>query len=212
MKHRIRLTTGILTLGAVVLLWGTFRQPHFWQTANQKGDALARASKFQEAAKEYDDPWRIGWAQYRAGDFADAVQSFARVPGVVGFFDQGNALLMHGKYDDAIASYDRALKFQPNWSNALENRAIAVARRDRIGSAATKDDIESSDEKPDDIVFDAKGKNSKSKPIELSGGDALSDEALQATWLRRVQTTPGDFLRAKFAYQAETNTQQRKSP
>jgi Ca-activated chloride channel family protein len=33
-------------------------------------------------------------------------------------------------------------------------------------------------------------------------GEALSDEDLRATWLRRVQTTPGDFLRAKFAYQA----------
>jgi Ca-activated chloride channel family protein len=37
--------------------------------------------------------------------------------------------------------------------------------------------------------------------VELAGGE-VSDEELRATWLRRVQTTPGDFLRAKFAYQA----------
>ena len=30
----------------------------------------------------------------------------------------------------------------------------------------------------------------------------LSDAELRATLLRRVQTSPGDFLRAKFAYQA----------
>jgi Ca-activated chloride channel homolog len=32
--------------------------------------------------------------------------------------------------------------------------------------------------------------------------ETMSDAELRATWLRQVQTTPGDFLRAKFAYQA----------
>jgi Ca-activated chloride channel family protein len=29
----------------------------------------------------------------------------------------------------------------------------------------------------------------------------LSDDELKALWLRRVETKPADFLRAKFAYQ-----------
>ena len=29
----------------------------------------------------------------------------------------------------------------------------------------------------------------------------MSDEAVRALWLKRVQTRPADFLRAKFAYQ-----------
>jgi Ca-activated chloride channel family protein len=33
-------------------------------------------------------------------------------------------------------------------------------------------------------------------------GEQMSDADLRATWLRRVQTSPGDFLQAKFAYQA----------
>jgi Ca-activated chloride channel family protein len=36
----------------------------------------------------------------------------------------------------------------------------------------------------------------------------MSDEEMRATWLRRVQTTPGDFLRAKFAYQTARTEQQ----
>ena len=31
----------------------------------------------------------------------------------------------------------------------------------------------------------------------------LSDEQLQEMWMRRVQTTPGDFLALKFAYQLQ---------
>ena len=38
---------------------------------------------------------------------------------------------------------------------------------------------------------------------EVAGGDPLSDDQLRALWLRRVQTKPADFLRAKFAYQLQ---------
>ena len=62
-------------------------------------------------------------------------------------------------------------------------------------------------DKPDEIVFDQKDGNRQSKPVELSE-EKFSNEELRATWLRRVQTTPGDFLRAKFAYQAAQAEQQ----
>ena len=52
---------------------------------------------------------------------------------------------------------------------------------------------------------------SKEKPADRSGGEEtvegavkLSDAELRAMWLRRVQTRPADFLRAKFAYQHAT--------
>ena len=31
----------------------------------------------------------------------------------------------------------------------------------------------------------------------------MSDEQVRALWLKRVQTQPADFLRAKFAYQLQ---------
>jgi Ca-activated chloride channel family protein len=35
----------------------------------------------------------------------------------------------------------------------------------------------------------------------MDGGAKLSEEEIRALWMRRVQTSPGDFLRSKFAYQ-----------
>lgn len=186
----------------VALTYGTIRIPNFWQTSNQRGDAFLRRGLFSEAAKSYHDGWHIGTAQYRNGDFEAAARTFARVPGAVGAFDQGNAWLMHGKYDDAVASYDRALRFRADWKEAQENKALAIARKKRIEDSGKDRDQEATEAyKPDDIVFDQKGADKKGDPTELSG-NAMSDEDLRATWLRRVQTTPGDFLRAKFAYQA----------
>jgi Ca-activated chloride channel family protein len=191
-----------LVLAGVVLLAGTIRNRDFWRTPEQRGDALARKGKYADAAKQYTDPARIGVAQYRNGDFEAAAKTFARVPGAVGAFDQGNAWLMHGKYDAAIASYDRALSLRPDWNDALDNKAIAVARKAKLEASAKDREQEQTDTgKPDEIAFDQKGDDARGQPVDLARQD-VSDEALRATWLRQVRTTPGDFLRAKFAYQA----------
>ena len=61
----------------------------------------------------------------------------------------------------------------------------------------------------DEVVFDTGKRDSQEGGTEHSeGGQSLSDVELQALWLRRVQTKPADFLRAKFAFQllAEENS------
>ena len=195
----------IFFVGALAV--GTMRNPHFWMTADQGGDRLFAQKKFSDSAKAYSDPWRIGVAQYRNGDFEMAAKTFARVPGADGAFDQGNAWLMRGNYDAAIQSYDRALGFRPGWKDAEENKALAAARKAKLEASSKHREQEqlgsNNDEEmtPDKIVFDLKGGNQNSQPMELNG-EKMSDQELRATWLRRVQTTPGDFLRTKFAYQA----------
>jgi Ca-activated chloride channel family protein len=80
--------------------------------------------------------------------------------------------------------------------------AIAFARKkvlEAVGGDREKEQTDS--DKPDEIVMDQKGDNKKSAP-DLAAEGPATDEDLQVTWLRRVQTNPGDFLKAKFAYQA----------
>ena len=52
----------------------------------------------------------------------------------------------------------------------------------------------------DEIKFDNK-KKSEGQDTETQGDQPLSDSAMQALWLRRVQTKPAEFLKAKFAFQ-----------
>lgn len=187
---------------AVILITGTLRDPHYWMKADRRGDTLMHQRKFSEAAKAYEDPWHIAAAQYRNGDFEAAAKTFARVPGAAGAFNQGNAWLMHGKYDAAITSYDRALGFKPKWQEAEENKTLALVRKKRMEASGKDRDKESTEAyKPDEIVFDQKGGDKPPEKPQDLGSEKMSDEELRASWLRRVQTTPGDFLKAKFAYQ-----------
>ena len=61
----------------------------------------------------------------------------------------------------------------------------------------------------DDFVF-SKGKKDSAEnkdPVETEGGQEMSDEALQALWLRRIETKPADFLKVKFAMQSQQEEQ-----
>ncbi len=206
MKTRttIAFIAALIVVGGLIV--GTLRDPNFWRTENQRGDRLFRAGKFTAAAKTYTDPARIGIAQYRDGDFKAAAATFARVPGATGAFNQGNAYLMGGKYQEAADAYDRALGFRSGWKEAKENKALALARKAAMDTSGEGDE-EAPDLKPDDIVFDSDKNENKGKPTEMAEGD-LSDAELRATWLRQVQTTPADFLRAKFSYQAAKEEKQ----
>lgn len=204
-SRKIRLALVLLPVTVIIALaYGTWRNPDFWRTPDQRGDHLMREKQFKQAAAAYDDPWHMGVAQYRNGDFEDAAHTFARVPGADGAFNQGNAWLMHGDYSAAVKSYDRALGFRPGWQAAEDNKALALARQQVIDDAGADRDQESAEAyKPDDTVEDQQGRdqNQNRDPNDMNS-QAMSDEALRATWLRQVQTTPGDFLRAKFAFQA----------
>jgi Ca-activated chloride channel family protein len=196
------IVVGVALLVAAILFtaFGPARRPELWLTPDQRADRLFREGKYAEAAKAYTDPARQGAALYRAGDFKAAATSFARDGTPEGAYDRGNALLMLGKYDDAVKSYDRALSLRPGWKDAEENRAIAVIRRERMNFKGG--DATGGQEKPDEVVF-GKDKNQAGEEVQVAGGDPLSDDQLRALWLRRVQTKPADFLRAKFAFQLE---------
>jgi Ca-activated chloride channel family protein len=174
---------------------------------------LSVQGHYAEAAEHFHDPLWQGTALYRDGQFEAAAAAFARVDSPEAAFDRGNALLMHGKYGDAIASYDRALQQRQDWHEAKANRDLAEARRRML--EPPKDDAGGTGGQlqADEIVFDDRPQQSgDAKEVEVVTGGQMSDEQLQALWLRRVQTRPADFLRAKFAYQLSRRRQEKPQP
>ena len=169
-----------------------------WLTPDQQGGRLFRQGKFREAAAAFRDPMWQGTAWYRAGEFEKAAQAFARRNHAEALYNQGNAWLFRGKYDLAIHCYLQALEARPDWKEARENLAIARARAKNLASKGG--DFGDQREGADEIVFD-KDKPGGGQDTEINAGQASSEAAIQEMWLRRVQTRPADFLKAKFAWQ-----------
>lgn len=170
-------------------------------TPDQRGRILLDKGRPADAANAFRNPLWRGVALFRAGDFKSAAQAFAAVDSAEGAYDQGNAFIMLGQYDDAVKRYDRALVLRPGWPDAITNREIARIRGERKkAEGGVNDNTES---KPDEIVFDKTKKGGEDTTIE-DPGKAMSDEAVRSLWLKRVQTRPADFLRVKFSYQLQS--------
>lgn len=187
---------------SAVLIIAGISWTNLWFTSEQQGQRLMNQEEFASAAQVFKDPMRQGVAWFRAGEFEKAEQAFGRVATAEAEFNRGNCLIMRGKYVDAIERFDRALELRNDWEDAQINRDIAIAR-----AKMTEDkggDMGDQKLGADEIRFDKK-KESGGQDTEVEQGQEMSNASMQALWLRRVQTKPADFLKAKFAYQLEND-------
>jgi Ca-activated chloride channel family protein len=170
-----------------------------WLTPDQQGRLAFDHGDYEAAARHFREPaWR-GIALYRAGDFAEALDAFAQLDTAESYFNQGNALMQLGRPEDATAAYKRVLEMRADWAEAKANLVIA----ERL-VAMKKDEEEEQqqdpNERPDQIVFDDKGKKGKAGLVNAA-------EQSAEMWMRNIQITPIDLLARKFAIEAQEKQQ-----
>lgn len=175
-----------------------------WHTPDQQAQRLFDAGDYAAAASRFTDPMRIGTAWYRAGEFERAAAAFGQLTRAEGYFNRANALLFQGEYEQAIAAYEQALVQRPDWQAAVENRDIALARKVRLTPAEDDAGGTGGMLEADEIVFDTTGRTRNAKGEQIIEGGAVGGEAaMREMWLRRVETRPADFLRARFTSQLQ---------
>ena len=188
---RWSLTLGLFTLSGC--------STDLWLTPDQQGRRLFERGNFEESAEQFEDPTWKGVACYRAGDYQSAVDAFSRVATEESDFNLGNAYAQLEMYPEAVQSYERALTARPDWVEARENLELVQALVQK----------EAQDEPPeaagppsfgaDEVVFDERGEKGESGEVDMS---LLSDEQLSEMWMRRLSTSPADFLRTRFAMES----------
>ncbi|WP_193215029.1 tetratricopeptide repeat protein [Luteolibacter marinus] len=169
-----------------------------WFTPDQQGRRHFEKGEFKQAAASFQDPMWQGIAWYRAGDFEKAAAAFSRRDTPDGWYNQGNARMLLGKYDAAVKCFDKAIAGRPGWQEAIDNREIARLRAELVKQKGG--DMGDQQIGADEIVFDKDAKSGGEK-TEIDDAKPLDSTQVQAMWLRRIQTRPADFLRAKFAFQ-----------
>lgn len=173
-----------------------------WLTPDQQGQRLFNSEKYLEAAAAFEDPVQRAASYYRGGDFESAAALYGVMSTPEAAYNRGNALIMLGRYDEAIPSFERALQLKPDWPEAQQNLDIARIRLERLQPPDDDAGGTGGQLGADEIVFDDTGRVNKSgSEVTTEGGEGMSDTEMRAVWLRRVQSDPADFLRARFSYQ-----------
>jgi len=170
-----------------------------WLTPDQKGRFHFERGEFIEAAASFDDPMWRGVASYRAGDLDAAIDAFARLDTAEAYFNLGNSYSREENYEQAAAGYEDALERTPGWVEAAENLAVVRAL---IPPPANEESPPPGGEpsfSADEIKFDDKADQGTEGEVEMS---LLSDDQLSEMWMRRLSTSPADFLRRRFAMEA----------
>ena len=120
-----------------------------------------------------------------------------------GFYNLGNAVTALGDYQAAIDAYERALEARPDWPEARDNLELVRRLAERPAEEPQEEEGGTgSTLAPDEIRIDETGERKGGEMAEVPLGE-LTDEQIDQLWMRQVQTSPADFLRIKFAVQAE---------
>jgi Ca-activated chloride channel family protein len=140
-----------------------------WQTRDQQANKAFEGQDFSSAAENFVDPqWRAS-AQYKAGDFEQALAGFEKDKSAAGLYNQGNALMQLGKNTQAIKRYQQALALQPDFPQAAKNAALAEqAKKEKQQSKGGEQPDGGNAEKDED---DGEGQDDASPSKKGSQGD-----------------------------------------
>lgn len=168
-----------------------------WLTPDQQGRRVYDQGRYAEAADRFQNFQWQGTAAYRAGDMDAAILAWARVESPESYFGLGNAYARLGGYEAAITSYDRALQLRPDWAEAEQNRALVESLIPPPPEEAGDESGEAlpPNQTADDVEFDEDGERGEVGEVDQG---LFSEEQLTEMWMRRLQTSPADFLRRRF--------------
>ncbi|OLL28656.1 hypothetical protein BTH42_26425 [Burkholderia sp. SRS-W-2-2016] len=161
-------------------------------THDQQGRWLFEHGDYRGAAQRFDEPMWKGRAQYLAGDYAAALDSFSRLKSAAAYFYIGNTLAHLDDYAAAIKAYDNALKLQPSFPDAAANRALLQ----KLLAQDQREQMDPEQEQPDQIQIDRK--KGRGTSVVTEGAPQPSEEV----WMRNLNTSPAQFLRQRFGQES----------
>ncbi len=171
-------------------------------TPDQQGRIAYQRKEYDRAAELFADPLWRGYALYKNGQYAEAVEVLSRVETAQAAFIQGIAAVRNRAYRDGVRAFETALARDPDYPGAAENLALAQEIVDYVETAREQSDTgEEAGIGADDVVFDneeARGADTQIDAPQEEGAGLLTTEQ----WMNTVDTRTGDFLRQRFALEA----------
>ena len=169
------------------------RWNQLWLTADQQGQKAFNAQNYQQASDSFSDKnWKAS-AQYRAGQFAQALEQYSKADDVESLYNKGNTLANMQKFQEAAEAYEQAIKEQPQFENARKNldymKELLAQQKQQQSQKNSDQNQDKSDKQSENQQQDqknstddaSKGNESDSKDSEKNNSDESDSEGSQST-------------------------------
>ncbi|MBU2893605.1 VWA domain-containing protein [Colwellia sp. D2M02] len=174
-------------------------------TRDQQGMMAYKNLDYARATTLFSDPQWQAKTLFESGRYIEAAKIYGSLSTIDGFYNRATALLKAQEFEAAIAGFKQVLKQQPDHQNAQRNLAIAQYAYAAVIAQAGGVDAEQSITTEVDGNEISDKQNGESQDYQVA--DTLSTDAKEQ-WMRSVDSQMGDFLKNKFA--TEANNQGRK--
>ncbi|WP_170455346.1 VWA domain-containing protein [Ruegeria arenilitoris] len=175
-------------------------------TRDQQGQIALNQKDYAAASTLFQDPYHRGYAQLKAGQYAEASETFAQLSTPEAAFAEGMARIRNREYRPAIAAFETALERRPDWPEAAYNLAVAKAILAEVESTREQSDTgEEAGIGADDVVFDNEAGLGADTTQQAETGDAAPLSADQ--WISAIDTDMQDFLRSRFVLENQERSQ-----
>ena len=190
-----------------------------WLTPDQQGQRLFNKQEYLAAAKQFSDPLRKGTAYYYASEFELAHSAFLEMQNDpseevrdFGLYNAASALARQREY---LAARDllKSLAKKPTLSQALRpdvehnlnviNGIVEEINQMSESQAGTEQEMSNELGDNPQTAEGAEEQTSQEMMIKetLSAAEILGSQEMADKWLKRVESDPRNFLRAKFQIQ-----------
>ncbi len=102
-----------------------------WLNNDQRAHKALEQEQAEQAAELFDDETWKAAAHYRAGDYKAAEQLLNEKAAIASQYNRANSLAKQGRYEEAIAAYDKVLEQQPSHDDARYNRDLVKQELER---------------------------------------------------------------------------------
>ncbi|MGI2014068.1 VWA domain-containing protein [Shewanella oncorhynchi] len=190
-RQGIVASVGFATLAGSLLLAAVPQPAHasvwdnawdnVWKTTDQQAMQAYQSQDYANAAKQFESPQWRGSAQYKAGDFAQALKTFEQDSSAQGLYNQGNALMQLGKPDKAKERYQAALEKQADFPAAKANLELAekLLQEQQQQQGKNEQQDKNQDQQGDQQSGDQQSGDQKSQDKQQSDQDSAQQDNSQ---------------------------------
>jgi Ca-activated chloride channel homolog len=122
-----------------------------WKNKDQLGQAALQQGDSAKAAELFNNPeWKAA-AEYKAGNYEQAIEQLNNINTADAHYNRGNALAKAGQLDEAIKAYNRAIELQTDHEDAKHNRdLVEKAKQQNKQQSSDNKDGEQQEQKKQD--------------------------------------------------------------